>query len=322
MSVSKTVSIVVALIGLAIGIGVVVGFGTNKILHAIIAIGWRGLLAVVLWQLAVFFLLAVAWWLLCRGVSLWTVFWARLVREGGERCLPFSEIGGLVFGARVLVLGGAGFAPAAAASIADIVAESVALAPFLGFGLLVLSRRSDSSLLMPLAIGLGAIVSGLVLAFVLRRYLARLLRMGVTRLLRRWTRNAPACADELERTMEELFRQRWRMASVAIIHLLCWCAGGGNIWIAYHLLGARIGIVDALAIEGMLSAALGVGLLVPAGLGVQEVSYMALGAAFGVPPHLSLSLSLIRRARDILIGAPALAFWDLLEVRRLRRHQA
>ncbi len=36
----------------------------------------------------------------------WLAIWGRLVREGGETCLPFSEIGGLIFGARALMLGG------------------------------------------------------------------------------------------------------------------------------------------------------------------------------------------------------------------------
>lgn len=76
--------------------------------------------------------------------------------------------------------------------------------------------------------------------------------------------------------------------------------------------------MDALAIEGLLSSVLGVGFLVPGALGIQEVSYIGLGAAFGLPPHLSLSLSFIRRARNIIIGMPPLAAWQFLEARQLR----
>src|SRR5581483_11402961 len=182
-----------------------------------------------------------------------------------------------------------------------------------------LAHKADASVLAPMAIGLGVIVAGAFLVFALRHQLARLLRSGVTRLLSHWTRKAPECANDLERAIGELFHRRRRVASASALHVVCWFGGGGNIWVAYHLLGARIDLVDAMAIEGMLSTALGVGLLVPAALGVQEISYMALGAAFGVPPHLSLSLSLIRRARDLMIGVPALAVWELAEVRRLRR---
>jgi putative membrane protein len=318
-SIRKPVTIAVALLGLALGVAVVLWLGSNKIFGAILAIGWRGIAVVVLWQLGVFVLLGVAWWLLCPGVSLSTVIWGRLVREGGEKCLPLSEIGGLVLGTRALVLGGAEFASAAASSVVDVATEAVALAPVVSFGLLVLVHKANSSLLLPLLVGFAAIVAAAALAFVFRAPLTRLLRVGVTRLLSNWTRSAPQCADDLERTITDLFHRRWRIGGASAVHLACWCGGGGNIWVAYHLLGARIGVVDALAIEGLLSTALGVGFLVPIGLGVQEVSYIGLGVAFGLAPHVSLSLSLIRRARDLIIGVPALALWELLEARRLRR---
>jgi uncharacterized membrane protein YbhN (UPF0104 family) len=101
-------------------------------------------------------------------------------------------------------------------------------------------------------------------------------------------------------------------------HFIAWCGGGGNIWIAYKLLGAHVDPLAALGIESLLSSVLAVGFLLPGALGVQELSFMAIGGAFGVPPHLSLALSLIRRARDILIGAPALTAWQVLEARQLR----
>jgi hypothetical protein len=52
---------------------------------------------------------------------------------------------------------------------------------------------------------------------------------------------------------------------------------------------------------------------------VQELSYIALGSAFGVAPHFSLALSLIPRARNIIIGVPALGLWQVLEARQLQR---
>ncbi|MBV8804772.1 MAG: flippase-like domain-containing protein [Sinobacteraceae bacterium] len=315
----KTVAIAIALIGLGLGIAVLVWLGASKTFHAIVAIGWRGISIVVLWQLAVFGLLGVAWWLLSPGVSVWIVYWGRLVRQAGEKCLPFSEIGGLVLGARALMLGGAPFAAAAASSVVDIATEAIALAPFLLFGLVVLAHTSHSPLLLPMGIGLAILVASGGLAFLLRNQLARLLRLGVTWLLRNWTRHAPECADELEWTLQQLFHQRWRIVGASAMHLFAWFGGGGSIWIAYHLLGAHVSVVDALAIEGMLSAALSVGFLVPSGLGVQEVSYIGLGAAFGLAPQVSLSLSLIRRARDLIIGVPVLALWEILEARRLRR---
>jgi hypothetical protein len=52
---------------------------------------------------------------------------------------------------------------------------------------------------------------------------------------------------------------------------------------------------------------------------VQEISYIAVGALFGVPPHLSLGVSLLRRARDSVIGAPALGSSQAVEARNLKK---
>jgi Lysylphosphatidylglycerol synthase TM region len=114
-----------------------------------------------------------------------------------------------------------------------------------------------------------------------------------------------------------MFDQPGRIAGASAVHFLAWCGGGGNVWITYQLLGAHVSLTAALGIESLLSSVLAVGFLVPGEFGVQELSYMVIGSAFGAPPHLSLALSFVRRARDILIGAPALGLWQALEARQL-----
>jgi putative membrane protein len=317
---NRTVTAAIALAGLALGTGAVIWLGAGHILNAVLEIGWLGLVYVVSWQLAVFLMLGVAWWAVCPRVSVWTVVWARLVREGGETCLPFSKIGGLVFGARALMLSGVDFARAAASSCVDVVAEGIGLAPFLLFGLVMLLARKPGSLVaLPMGMGLGVLVLGGTMVLLLRKQAGKLLRVGTTWLLKPWVKDAPRRANELQRALEDLFRQRGRVTAGSLIHALCWCGGGGNIWIAYHLLGAKPSVLDALAIESILSSVLAIGLVVPAGLGVQELTYVGVGSLFGIPGHLSLALSLIRRARDIIIGAPPLLVWQALEARQLHK---
>jgi uncharacterized membrane protein YbhN (UPF0104 family) len=109
-----------------------------------------------------------------------------------------------------------------------------------------------------------------------------------------------------------------RLALGAALHLLGWVGKGIGNWIAFHLLGWNISVMEALAIEGLLHVILATSVLVPGYAGVQEAGYVGLGAFFGVPPQVSLSVSLIRRARDIAIGIPILLIWQIFEVRRLR----
>jgi len=55
---------------------------------------------------------------------------------------------------------------------------------------------------------------------------------------------------------------------------------------------------------------------------VQEAAYVALGLIFGIDSQISLSLSLLRRGRDILIGIPVLLGWQVVEMNRLRKERA
>jgi len=103
----------------------------------------------------------------------------------------------------------------------------------------------------------------------------------------------------------------------ALLHVVCWVGGGGHIWIAYHLQGAHPS-ASAAAIAAILSGVIAIGLLVPGGVGVQELTYVGVGALFGMPAHVSLALSLVRQVRDILIGAPALVAWQAIKANNLR----
>jgi uncharacterized membrane protein YbhN (UPF0104 family) len=109
-----------------------------------------------------------------------------------------------------------------------------------------------------------------------------------------------------------------KLALGFLMHLIGWISTGVAGWIAYRALGAQITFDDALAIEALLSAAAALAFLVPVNAGVQEAGYAGLGAIFGVPPEVSLGVSLIRRARDIVVGVPILLLWQFLEMRRIR----
>jgi hypothetical protein len=58
---------------------------------------------------------------------------------------------------------------------------------------------------------------------------------------------------------------------------------------------------------------------VPWSAGVQEGGYLLLASAFAVAPEAALALSLIKRARDLVLGVPALIGWQVIEGRRAHR---
>lgn len=315
----KKATIILAVAGVALAIGLIVWLGAGKIASAVASVGWSGFAVLLVWQLAGFAWLGTAWRVVAPGARLGITIWGRLVREGGTNVLPFSELGGLAFGARAVTLAGMAWPLAIASSIADVAAEFVGEIPFVTFGFaMLMARDPHSSLALPLAIGLALIVGGVAALFWAEKHSAALFHKLGRRIAARWLHQAARRADEVETEFNRLFSQPRRLALAAGLHLLGWIAGGFTVWLAYHFLGADIGVVPAMAIEGLLSGALAVAFLVPGGFGVQEVAYVAIGHLFGMPANLSLGLSLLRRARDIAIGAPALASWQLAELRSLR----
>jgi len=316
----KSVSILLALAGVGLGILLVALLGTGKVVQAVLSVGWGGFGALVGLELLLIVVIGVAWRLLCPGAKLWAVVWGRSVREGGVNILPLSEFGGLAFGARAVTLTGVPGPRAIASTIADVAAEFMGEIPFIVFGIVMLSaRQPDTSLVLPLGVGLGLLTGAFAAMIWAEHHWAALYRVIARRVASRWFRRAAEQADATQRELDDLLRRTRRLGAAAAIHLVGWSGSGLTVWIAYRLLGGRIDIVSAMALEGALSCVLAVAFLVPAGIGVQEASYVALGRLFGMPAHLSLSLSLVRRARDIVVGAPALASWQAVEAAALRR---
>ena len=107
-----------------------------------------------------------------------------------------------------------------------------------------------------------------------------------------------------------------------MLHLACWIASTLEAWVALRFAGASLGFAKVLVIESLLYAARSIAFAVPNAVGVQEGAYILLGASFGLTPETALALSLLKRARDLTIGVPALVAWQLLESGRLWRRSA
>lgn len=98
------------------------------------------------------------------------------------------------------------------------------------------------------------------------------------------------------------------MPAVALsagIHLVAQCLGSSAVWLALRMMGHPINISTALAIESLGSTIAADGFMAPGAIGVQKSGYIC--AALGLPVKLELAMSLVKHARQILLGLPALA---------------
>jgi glycosyltransferase 2 family protein len=321
----KKLSITLALAGLLLATMLIAWFGYDRVLSGVSRIGLADFGVIVGWQLVLFAVLGLAWDALVPARYArrpWVFVWGRMVRDAATNCLPFSQVGGFVFGARAVTLHGVSWSLATASTVVDVTAEFLAQLAFTAIGLgILLARAPGSALAVPVEVGLGlAVVAGAVLIWLQRGAAPLFARLG-RRIAGRWFEGAQDRVEVLQTELALIYGHAVRLAVGFTVHLLGWIGTGIAGWITYRALGVPIDFDDALAIEALLSAVAAAAFLVPVNAGVQEAGYAGLGAIFGVPPELSLGVSLVRRARDIVVGVPILLLWQVFEVRRLRAMQ-
>lgn len=315
----KRLSIGLAIAGLAAGTLLVGWFGFAHVADAVLSIGWDGFALLLAWQTLLFVPLGLAWALIADGGPAWAYVWGRMVRDAATNCLPFSPVGGFVLGARALTLRGVSWQLATASVVVDVTAEVLAQMLFALVGLcLLLSRDPNSPVAIPLALGLGIGVAALAGFFLVQHGASAIFAKLGRRIAGHWFDDASQRVAILQEELGLIYARATRLALAIFIHLLGWIGTAFGSWLAYHLLGADLDFEDALVIEALLRAVLAVTFVVPGNAGVQEAGYAGFGLLFGVPPDLSLGVSLVGRARDLAIGVPILLVWQWVEVRRLR----
>ncbi|HLB96239.1 MAG TPA: TIGR00374 family protein, partial [Acetobacteraceae bacterium] len=125
----KTLSIALAVLGLLLGTVLIGWFGAARVLAGVLSVGWGGFAIVLGWQLLLFAILGLAWDAIVpqrQARSLWLFVWGRMVRDAASNCLPFSQLGGFVFGARAVTLHGISWSLATASTVVDLTAEFLA----------------------------------------------------------------------------------------------------------------------------------------------------------------------------------------------------
>ena len=315
----KRLSIGLAIAGLAAGTLLVGWFGFAHVANAVLSIGWDGFASLLSWQLLLFVPLGLAWALVAGGGPTWAYVWGRMVRDAATNCLPFSPVGGFVLGARALTLRGVSWQLATASVVVDVTAELLGQLLFALVGLcLLLSRDPKSPVAVPLAIGLGVSVLALAGFFAVQQGASTIFAKLGRRVAGHWFNDANQRVVALQGELGHIYRRTGRLMFAVFIHLTGWIGTAFSGWLAYRLLGADVDFADALVIEALLRAVLAVTFVVPGNAGVQEAGYAGFGLLYGVPPDISLGVSILGRARDLAVGVPILLVWQWLEVRRLR----
>ena len=312
----------VALVGVALGVWLILYFGLEQVGEAFLSAGWQGVLAITAVYFVSLVLCALGWRMLLTNAApnaSLLLLWVRWLRDGTANLLAVVPAAGEIVAVRELTLHDVPLGMAAAMTVVDLTMElaSQLLFTLLGVTILIVERPSEVTGWW-LAAGLAICTAGIG-GFIVAQH------MGLFRFLETlpdrlgWTPVWGSLSETggIHAGIQEIYRHRARVLANFALHLAGWIAGAGEAWIALWFMGNPVSFADALVIESMVYALRTGAFIVPWAVEVQEGGYILAGALFGLPPQLALGLSLLKRAREIVTGAPVLIIWQCLEPWRL-----
>jgi putative membrane protein len=314
-------------IGIAIAVALVAWQGVAQVASLLASSDWR-LVLVAAFAVPQLLLSAVSWRLLFPpqgaprfGLTLLAMW----IGSSINLMLPVASLGGDVVRARLIAIW-SGKPRDAVASVVVDKTVLVATLPIMGvIGTAALMRIVPDAGSLPAAIGavIVLIIALAVLVLVQRAGLFSFLAFRAVRVARRagWD-DLVAHASELDGAIRALYARPARLAASCGLRVLARLSVSGEVWLAARLLGHPITIADAILLKSFTLVARAVAFPVPAGLGVQEGSFVALGALIGLPPDVALATSLATRAREIVSSVPGLVAWQAVEGRGLWRRRA
>ena len=264
-------------------------------------------------QIAAILLCSAALWALRPGVGFWGCLNSRLLRDAGDNLLVFLPGLGEVIGARALVLSGGRTRAAVTASALDKFAETAAQVPYIILAGVILLRgwRQDWTAALPSAATIATIAAGFA-ALGLALWALLRARDGFAGRFAAWIRGHAGLL------LAEMKTQKAGLPAALALHFVAWIMGGVQIWMAAQALGFDIGLYEGIALESAAYAGRAILFFIPAGLVTQEAGLVAAGLIFGLAPAEALALGLVLRLRDVVLGAPLLA-WPLHEYRHARK---
>ncbi|OAN49257.1 hypothetical protein A6A04_03845 [Paramagnetospirillum marisnigri] len=245
----------------------------------------------------------------------------RWIGESVNTLLPVGQVGGDVVRARLM---------AASRPRPDGAGAEVAVDFLLGIVSQALFALMGVAALMAVAPGIAAsaqVLAGTAVLVGLAAFLAMLQRRGffsglagmAGRLMgERASSGLAQGAAGLDREVARIMADRPRMRRGLAWRLLGWLSHVAEAWILLAALGLPAGLDTALALESLAWAVRSIAFLIPGAIGAQEGGIVAIGLLLGLPTELALALALAKRAREIVVCAPGLAAWLVMERRGIK----
>lgn len=239
-----------------------------------------------------------------------------------ESMLPGASFSAEIAKARILLRARLDGHVAASVVIVDMTIQGLVLAVWGGFGVAALwSTRAGADLVWSGLVGacvLTLSIAGLVLA---QRsgFFAFLARQGgrATRSAR-W-RGVIGGVSQIDATIRDIYDRPGRIVLAITIRGCSRSMLMVELCFVGFLMGHPIAPSAAVMLVGLIGALRAAAFVVPGGWGVQEGGFVVIGGLVGLPPDIMLAMSLATRARELMVGVPALLVWQIAESRSLKK---
>ena len=316
--ISKRIGLaVVTFLSVALATALAAQTGLAAVLDALRDVGLLGLVWVCVLQFVSLGLCAAALWLVSDGLSFGSCLTARWIRDGASNLIAVVPGIGEIAGARAMALFGAGAGIAAAATVVDVAIEALSQALYTLIGLvpLFLNVEHDEATHRLGAIAVATVP--VVAVYLVTRHQGALGTMEriIVRVARAFNLSEVAADLNMARNVHALYGRHRRIALAVAVHLAAWVMGAVQVWAAAQAMDRPLSPEAALVLESLVYAARGALFIVPWGAGVQEGGFVLVGAVLGLDAAGAIALSLVLRARDALLGTPAVLLWYAAEGR-------
>lgn len=282
--------------------------GVGAIREIVLEVGWQAVLVVAA-HLPVTFFATVGWQVLLppdRRPSLSFLFRLRLIKEAVNALLPVAQVGGEVVRAKLAARNGLTLAETTASCVVDVLAGTVGLVLFVLTSLAVAMATLHDPRLAEAGLALVGVITLVAAALFVAHKAGVGQRLG--QFSRRWTAIASR-VGALGAAFRDIGGRRAEIGASWAWHMAAWIAGAFETYVSMWALGLNPTLLQALIVEGLAQTAKVVGFAIPGALGVQEGGYLLLGGALGLTPDQALALSLLRRLRELTLGALGLVLW-------------
>jgi len=320
-----------ALIGLLVGLALVVALvawqGLNTVAGILAQAGWA-ILLICLFEPPMQWTSGEAWRCLFprgRRPARLHALWASWMGAAVNALLPVATIGGEVAKARVLTLWSYSPTDSVSTMVIDKTVQAIVVLIWALAGIAMLAVLApDSGIIAGAvlgALGLALGIAGFIVVQ-LRDSFGSAARLGGKVFTGEKWQGVVVGAEQLDLAIRAIYRRPGAIA------LSCAWRLAGRVWLvgevllAAHLMGYPVGLAEAILLKGLINAIRGGSFAVPAGLGLQEGGYVALGALLGMPADFMLALSLATRVRELAPSIPLLIAWQHVEGRALWRRQS